>query len=395
MLLALGQYNWAELVIWLGIPPNLYFAVPALFNPGFAIRKGYQRPGVETVWARNAGLLIFIITGYHVVAAIDAERFLAVAWGTVAGLGRRRRDPGPPSPETEPMKFESKAADLQAAGLSSPAMRDGLHHANVHGHDLRYFRAGTGTPVVLLHTLRTQLEYFEPLIRHLDLAKIEVFAVDLPGHGESSAPPVDYTAGYFTDEVEGFLETCDITAAIVAGDSIGASIGLLLAARRNPRVGGVVAVNTYDYGRWGGVRRNSLLANVLFTTLLVPGIGRRSAYRDGVADPACDAERPPRSGQAATRPGRSNASMWLTSGAPAGLPLAVARVADWIDAREQYPAIEIPVTLAYGDGDWARPDEREANARVIPGARAVTIKDAGHSRRSTSPKKSPADPRRL
>jgi pimeloyl-ACP methyl ester carboxylesterase len=262
---------------------------------------------------------------------------------------------------------------------SSETVGGDLHRATVHGHDLRYFRAGTGTPVVLLHTLRTQLEYFEPLIRHLDLAKIQVFAVDLPGHGESSAPPVDYTAGYFTDEVEGFLETCDITDAIVAGDSIGASIGLLLAARRNPRVRGVVAVNTYDYGRWGGVRRNSLLANVLFTTLLVPGIGRvavhtemewqiRRVMRSGLHDPD---KLPPdlvaRMHRCGSLPGHPRAFRSL-----------LLEWRSWIDAREQYPAIEIPVTLAYGDGDWARPNEREANARVIPGARAVTIANAGH-----------------
>jgi hypothetical protein len=85
VLLAMGEYKWAGLVILLGIPPNLYFAFPALFNPSYAIRKGYLRAGSETVWPRNAGLLIFIITAAHVVAAIDAQRFEAVAWLTVGG----------------------------------------------------------------------------------------------------------------------------------------------------------------------------------------------------------------------------------------------------------------------------------------------------------------------
>jgi hypothetical protein len=85
LLLALGQFRWAGLVILVGIPPNLYFAFPAFFNPRFAIRKGYLLPGSETVWLRNAGLLIFIITAAHVMAAIDAERFQAVAWFTVGG----------------------------------------------------------------------------------------------------------------------------------------------------------------------------------------------------------------------------------------------------------------------------------------------------------------------
>lgn len=83
MLLALGLFKWAGLVILLGIPPNLYFALPAVFNPSYAIKRGYLLPGSETVWLRDAGVLVFIITAGHVVAAIDAERFEAVAWLTV------------------------------------------------------------------------------------------------------------------------------------------------------------------------------------------------------------------------------------------------------------------------------------------------------------------------
>lgn len=85
VLLGLGLWTWASVVIWIGIPPNLYFAAPALFAPGFIARRTGLRPGTETVWLRNAGLLILIITAYHVIAAIDPERFTVVAWGTVAG----------------------------------------------------------------------------------------------------------------------------------------------------------------------------------------------------------------------------------------------------------------------------------------------------------------------
>jgi hypothetical protein len=85
VLLALGEWRWAGIVIALGVPPNLYFAFPAFFFPSFIVRRTSLRPLAETVWLRNAGLLIFIITAYHVIAAIDPERFQAIAWGTVGG----------------------------------------------------------------------------------------------------------------------------------------------------------------------------------------------------------------------------------------------------------------------------------------------------------------------
>ena len=57
---------------------------------------------------------------------------------------------------------------------------------------LRYQKSGDGPPLVLLHTIRTQIEYFRALVPLLD-KKFTVYAVDLPGHGYSS---VDTSAQY-------------------------------------------------------------------------------------------------------------------------------------------------------------------------------------------------------
>ncbi len=53
------------------------------------------------------------------------------------------------------------------------------------GQHLRYSRTGSGEPLVLLHTIRTQLEYFREIIPIL-ARHFTVYAVDLPGHGYSS-----------------------------------------------------------------------------------------------------------------------------------------------------------------------------------------------------------------
>src|SRR4051812_29385325 len=135
--------------------------------------------------------------------------------------------------------------------------------ADAGGSRLRYVTAGQGPALVLLHTLRTQLDMFQRVIPAL-AGHFAVYAVDLPGHGYSDIPSAEYPPDFFRSAVERFLEVLRIENAVVVGESIGGSIGLLLAARHNPRVRAVVAINPYDYDRGRGLRRSSLLANVLF-----------------------------------------------------------------------------------------------------------------------------------
>src|ERR1051326_1186581 len=82
---ALHQYEWVRIVMIAGIPPNIYFAWPAFFFPNFAARKTGFRPGSEVVWLRNAGLLIWIITAAHVMAAVHPQKWSEVVWLTVGG----------------------------------------------------------------------------------------------------------------------------------------------------------------------------------------------------------------------------------------------------------------------------------------------------------------------
>jgi hypothetical protein len=87
-----------------------------------------------------------------------------------------------------------------------------MRHSTGHGDGssrLDRNNVGHGRPIVLLHTLPTQLDYFDLLLRQLDVERAELIAVDLPGHGESSAPSVDYTASYFTDAVAALLDACE------------------------------------------------------------------------------------------------------------------------------------------------------------------------------------------
>jgi pimeloyl-ACP methyl ester carboxylesterase len=49
-----------------------------------------------------------------------------------------------------------------------------------------------------------------------------------------------------------------------------------------------------------------------------------------------------------------------------------------IAARALYEHVNLPATLVYGEHDWSRPSERQANIAVLPGVRSITLPDTGH-----------------
>lgn len=253
-----------------------------------------------------------------------------------------------------------------------------IKYVKINGINLRYVDVGEGPPLVLLHTLRTQLDMFQKVIPELS-KYFRVYALDYPGHGFSDIPTVEYTPEFFTDVVARFLEQLNIQDAIVAGESIGGSISLVLAARRNPRVKQVIAINAYDYDAGRGIMRGSPVAKLLFSLNNVPILGstfwRLRQYpvfkliMEGgvVQNDALPSALLREMHEVGNRPHHYRAFMSL-----------VRHFVGWEDARANYAKIAVPVLLVYGEGDWSRPDEREANHRAIPGAQMTIVKDASH-----------------
>lgn len=253
-----------------------------------------------------------------------------------------------------------------------------IRYVTVDGLRIRYIVAGDGPALVLLHTLRTQLDMFQKVVPEL-ARHFRVYALDYPGHGYSDIPRADYTADFFVSTVARFLEQLDIKDAILVGESIGGSIALLLAARHNPRVQRVIAINPYDYDAGRGLRRGSFLANVILGLNDVPVLGatvmrlrqfpvQKKIFEGGVVrkqsfPPALLREMY----QVGGRRGHYQAFMSLVHNWPG-----------WEQARKEYRNIQLPVLLLYGDRDWSRTEERQANARDIPGAQFRVVRDTGH-----------------
>ncbi len=270
------------------------------------------------------------------------------------------------------------ARDSHVPGQLAWAPELSVDYADVNGVRIRYISAGSGPAIVLLHTLRTQLDMFQKVIPEL-ARQFRVIALDYPGHGHSDAPEAEYSAEFFVASVAGFLDRMNIEDAVVAGESIGGSIALLLAARGNPQVRAVVAVNPYDYDQGRGLRRSSVLANLVIGLSGTPVIGAmirrvqpypvvKHILEGGVRRKSSFPAPLLRELHAAGRaPGHARAFERLVSHWPS-----------WERARSEYPSIGVPVLLVYGDQDWSRESEREADRRDIPGAHLRTVENAGH-----------------
>ena len=143
------------------------------------------------------------------------------------------------------------------------------------GRTLRFLKAGTGTPLILLHTIRTQLDYFQEVIPRL-AKQYTVYAVDLPGHGYSSIDTkANYDEPYFRSAVVAFVEKLDLREVTIVGESIGAVLALTVASALPDRVKAIVASNTYDYDKRyaDGVRRGNFIANFILGQFAIPIFG--------------------------------------------------------------------------------------------------------------------------
>ncbi|MFL6108957.1 MAG: alpha/beta fold hydrolase [Marmoricola sp.] len=242
---------------------------------------------------------------------------------------------------------------------------------------LRYLAGGVGSPLVLLHTVRTQAEHFRHLVP-LVQDRFTVYALDLPGMGYSEiVPGASYQEPAMRHGVERLLTGLDLHDVTLLGESMGGALALTVAADHPDRIRSVVAVNPYDYR--GGIARSSLLARLVASGVLAPGIGPRFAavepkpimraiLRGGLAD------------RSALRD--DYLEELLKVGRRAGYP-AVAHgvfgtLPSLIEARTRYREVSAPVHLVYGEKDWSRASDREANRSLLPEAAFTQVPGAGH-----------------
>ena len=245
------------------------------------------------------------------------------------------------------------------------------------GTRLRYVKAGSGPALILLHTVRTQLDHFQLVIPKVVHA-FTVYAIDMPGMGWSDITPgASYTEPALRRAIVEFVNMLDLTDVALAGESMGATVSLTASTELEDRVRGVVAFNPYDYSK--GVGRANRVASIYVGSARLAAIGPAVTrmenkpvlgivLRGGLLD---GSKLPSHYLAELRRVGRRR-------GYPRVAREVFRNVDSMIAARTLYARVTAPVTLIYGDHDWSRMQEREADLALLRDVRSISLPETGH-----------------
>ena len=246
---------------------------------------------------------------------------------------------------------------------------------------LRYLKTGNGDPLILLHTIRTQLDYFEGVIPQL-AKHFTVYAIDLPGHGYSSIDTnAHYDEPYFRSAVIAFIEKLDLKQVTLVGESIGGVLALTVASQLPNRIKQIVSSNPYDYDqKYGdGVRRGNFLANFVIGQFAIPYVGAVVAAMENILFLGIIMKgglknkrwMPTNLLKEFDRVGRRKGYRHVERSTFAGWR-------SWTKARSLYASVKAPIKLIYGANDWSTIAERQQTAKELGGMKIITVVDTGH-----------------
>jgi len=239
---------------------------------------------------------------------------------------------------------------------------------------LAYQRAGESNTekLLLLHGIGSNSHSFAKQLADLGQS-FDVVAWDAPGYGASSDPPANYSMAEFADAAAALLDVLGWQSAHVLGHSFGGVIAQMLHHRHARRV------------------RSLILADTNAGTGSMPDAAERTRQRLSELEqfgPRGLAER--------------RAPNLATSDAPAELVAQLIEIMAQIrapgytaaalamgatDLRGQLARIDVPTLVLHGQRDTVIPlRTAEALAAAIPGAKLVTLRDAGHASNQQAPR---------
>lgn len=113
-----------------------------------------------------------------------------------------------------------------------------------------------GAAIIFLHFSGANLMMWQKAVPYFQ-ARYRLVLVDLRGHGKSDTPPDGYDMDHMAGDVVGLMDCLRLERAHIIGSSLGAEVGLSLAANYPQRVislacDGALSSEYGPYGTWEG-----------------------------------------------------------------------------------------------------------------------------------------------
>jgi len=259
-------------------------------------------------------------------------------------------------------------------------------YLTLHGHEMRYFKAGEGPVLLLVHGMAGSAATWKQVMPRL-ARDYTVIAPDLMGHGRSAKPRTDYSLGAHAAAMRDLLVALGIERATVIGQSLGGGIAMQLAYQHPERVERLVLVGSGGLGREVNpiLRLVSLPGAEYVMPLLFNSYTRDFGNtismflrRNGLRAPQVEEA--------------WRAYVSLTEGENRDAFVKTLRaVVDWsgqsVSAHDRlYLAAAMPTLIVWGDRDPIIPVEHAHLAQAaMPGSRLELFEGCGHFPHSEEP----------
>ena len=117
--------------------------------------------------------------------------------------------------------FTLTAFGIIAAAQQVPEAR----WTSIDGHKIKYYDIGNTkakNALVLVHCWTCNVEFWKDTYNAFP--GYRVVAMDLPGHGESDKPKIDYSMEFFARSVDAVVKAAGVKKAVLAGHSMGTPV---------------------------------------------------------------------------------------------------------------------------------------------------------------------------
>jgi len=111
--------------------------------------------------------------------------------------------------------------------------------------EINYFQQGQGdTTLLFLHGWCIDATYWKEQVDYFSKS-YTVYAVDLPGFGASIAKRTHFTIEEYAHDITAFIDTLNLNHVVIIGHSMAGEIMLQTALTNNPKIVGIVGVDTF------------------------------------------------------------------------------------------------------------------------------------------------------